>query len=261
MARSRVRTVLTSLAVVIVVIAAAFGALMYTAFGDLNPIVDGQVVAPGVSVLKDGFVQVGFFDLGAGEYGLVDCGNDKEAKAVLAELERRHATPDAVRAILLTHGHPDHTNGCARFGKATIYAPAVEEPLIAGLAHAKGSLTSLMPAHATGLGVGHAIHDRETLELGTQHVQVFFVPGHTSGSTAYLVGGALFTGDALGITKAHTLKQSPRFTSDDPDQNQASVRALGHALSAAQTPVSVLVPAHSGALPSTTIPAMLEALP
>ena len=86
-------------------------------------------------------------------------------------------------AILNTHGHMDHTAGnehYARAFKVKVYAHALDRPMI---------LTD--PALMVFL-------DQEgPVTLGGFRLTVIHVPGHTPGSVAYLLSGALFTGDTL----------------------------------------------------------------
>jgi glyoxylase-like metal-dependent hydrolase (beta-lactamase superfamily II) len=109
------RTLKTGLKVVAGLLAFAaigVGAIAYSLFGGMAPIVDGVAPAPEVRVIKDGFVDLGVVDVGAGKVILVDAGKDPTGKAILDELARRHLGTDAVSAIFLTHGHPDHSAGC-----------------------------------------------------------------------------------------------------------------------------------------------------
>jgi glyoxylase-like metal-dependent hydrolase (beta-lactamase superfamily II) len=79
-----------------------------SAFVGRQSITDGFEIN-GIRIVKDGIVSVAFVPIGTGEVVLIDAGNDKSRKAILAELARRQLGSDAVKAILLTHGHPDHT--------------------------------------------------------------------------------------------------------------------------------------------------------
>jgi glyoxylase-like metal-dependent hydrolase (beta-lactamase superfamily II) len=80
--------------------------------------------------------------------------------------------------VLDTHTHADHLSGVRRLAERT--GAAV-------LAHAASKLRR--PARRVKGGM--------TFELGTKTVSVLDAPGHTPDSLAILVGGHLFTGDAL----------------------------------------------------------------
>ena len=90
-----------------------------------------------------------------------------------------------ITRILLTHNHPDHTNGIGGV-----------------LAHAE------VPVHVhaeDALGLGSAgknlrkFQDGERIRLGEASIEVLHTPGHTPGSSCFLFEGRLLTGDTLFI--------------------------------------------------------------
>ena len=122
---------------VVVVFVLAIVGLLAATFMGRQSITDGAD-ANGFLIVKDGIVSVAVIPVSEREVALVDAGNDKSAKAILAELSRRHLGPDAVTTILLTHGHPDHTGGVAMFPKAQVISLETEKPLVEGRIGAKG---------------------------------------------------------------------------------------------------------------------------
>jgi hydroxyacylglutathione hydrolase len=213
----------------LVVLALAWG--YYLAFGRNRPIVDGQVLAPGVETVKDGFVSVFVLDVAPGVVALVDCGNDKEGKALLGALARRGLGPSAVAAIFVTHGHPDHTAGCHLFPGAPVYALGPEMDLLGNAAK-----------------VLRPLKDGEGTNVGGLHVETFATPGHTPGSAVYLADGVLFFGDSASGGKDGTLHPAVRLFSKEPAQNVASLKALATRLHPRAEEVKVLAFAHSGPL-------------
>src|SRR5262249_52259760 len=232
---------------IVAVLVLAIVAIVASAFLGRQSITDGADVGS-FRIVKDGIVSVAVIPISEQELALVDAGNDKSAKAVLAELSRRHLGPEAVKDILITHGHPDHTGGVAMFPQAQVIALETEAPLVEGRVGAKGPLTRLFPASPTGIKVTKPVSDGETIALGPHSVRVFAVPGHTQGSAAYLVDDVLFMGDEADAKSDGTVIAPPWVFSDSQPQARAALVALDERLKRENMPVKAIVFAHSGML-------------
>ncbi len=225
------KRILVGLGVVVLLLAVAAGVVWWTAFGHNRPIVDRQTLAPGVQVVKDGFVSVVMLDVSPDEVALVDCGNDAKAEAILGALGERKLSASSVAAIFLTHGHPDHTNGCRAFPGAEVYAMADEVGLVGAAADVK-----------------HPLKDGDVTQLGDLRVEAFATPGHTPGSAVYLARGVLMFGDSAGGAKDGTMMPAVSLFSKDPDRNVASLKALAARLQPREGEIKTLQFAHTGPL-------------
>ena len=209
---------------------------------------DDGVEVNGVRIVKDGIVTVGVVPTSDKTVALIDAGNDKAGAAILAELSRRNLDRDAVTAIFITHGHPDHTGAIAMFPKAQVMSLEREAALVEGREGAHGPLTRLFPVSPTGVKVTHPLKDGEVVVLDQTEIRVFAVPGHTAGSAAYLVNGVLFMGDAADIGRGGEVQGSPWIFSDSQPEDRASLVALEKRLSGEAVPVKAIAFAHSGVL-------------
>ncbi len=86
-----------------------------------------------------------------------------------------------IKAILITHGHQDHLLGFAEI------TGAVDAPVSSGEEDAK-----LLPSPPT-----RPLNDGDEIKFGNQTMRALFTPGHTDGSTCFLLGNHLFSGDTL----------------------------------------------------------------
>ena len=159
---------------------------------------------------------------------LIDAGMDAGGAAILAELKAQAVTPDQVRAVLLTHGHPDHYAAATLFPKAAVFVGAGDLPMIRGdKSHypAFGKLVSavvpLPPAPPTAM----PLHGGEQLQFDDAAFTVVATPGHSPGSVMYLFNDVLFTGDSL-MRKGDGLAVAPSFFSENATANRASLRTL-----------------------------------
>jgi len=226
-----VKRVLIAVGIVVLLLAAGAGMVFYSAFSHNRPIVDGQVLAPGVETVKDGFVSAFIIDVAPGKVVLIDAGKDKAGEAILAALARRGLGPPSVAGIFLTHGHGDHTAGCKVFPDAQVYAMKNEIGVIGDAAKVTGPL-----------------EDGAVTKVGDVSVEAFAVPGHTPGSAVYLARGVLFFGDSAGGGKDGKMMPAVRLFSKDPAQNVASLKSLETRLEPRAAEVKVLAFAHSGPL-------------
>lgn len=87
----------------------------------------------------------------------------------------------SVQAILVTHGHPDHSGAAS------------------ALARALGIPVYLHPADAPGAGLltTQPLGDGDEIRFGGAALRVIHTPGHTPGSVCLFGGGCLFSGDTL----------------------------------------------------------------
>jgi glyoxylase-like metal-dependent hydrolase (beta-lactamase superfamily II) len=221
---------LTWVGVVLAGLAVVIGGLWFTIFGPNSPIADGPI-ADGVVSVKDSYASAYIVDAGPGKVALIDAGKDKSAEAILAALRKKGLTADAVVAIFLTHGHPDHTAGAAMFPKADVYAMASELPML------EGSLT-----------IGHPLKDGEIVVVGDTTVEAFATPGHTPGSAVYLARGVLFFGDSAGASKKGEMMKAVSLTSKNPVENVASLKGLEKRLETRKADVKALAFGHTGPL-------------
>jgi hydroxyacylglutathione hydrolase len=241
-----VKRALKILAALLVVILGVPAAVLGSAFLGTTAVQDGVEMETTVRLVKDGYVVVGVVDLGDGNVALIDAGDDAEGKAILRELSRRKLGPEAVSAILITHGHSDHLAAAHLFPNAALHALDADLPLIEGRAGSKSPVGRFVPVKPTGLQVRRRLADGEAFVLGQRRAQVFAVPGHTAGSAAYLIEGVLFLGDSAAMKSDGTLGPSPYVFSDDQAQNRASLRALAKRLQPMADEVKFLVPSHTG---------------
>ena len=225
------KRVLKWVGLVVLLLAVAAGSVWYTAFSHNSPIVDGQVIAPGVETVKEGYVSVILLDAGPGKVVLVDAGHDESGKSILAALAKRGLTDTAVTGILLTHGHSDHTAACKLFPNAQVFALQEEVARIGDAAK-----------------VAHPLKDGEAVDLGDLHFEAFAVPGHTSGSAVYLARGVLFFGDSAGASKDGAVMKAVGLFSSDAGQNVASLKALEARLLPRAAEIKALAFAHTGPL-------------
>lgn len=220
----------------------AVGLLAWT-FSGMGAIRDGQALGEDATVVRDGYVSLTLLEIGPGEVALVDAGNDPEGAAILAALAERGLGPDAVTAILLTHGHPDHVAACARFPRATAWALDQELPLLRGEVGARGPLTRWFAPKPSGCPNLVGVVDGAEVPLGDRVARIHAVPGHTAGSAAWQVGGLLFLGDSADADADGDLLPAKWLFTDDPTTNRASLVALDRAVGRGAT---ALVFSHTG---------------
>jgi hydroxyacylglutathione hydrolase len=239
----RVLRVLKWLGLALLVIVLGLAGLVCASFSGLAPIVDRQKL-DGVQVVKDGIVSCFLVDLGEKEVALVDACNDRTARAVKGALAARGLGPEAVKAILLTHGDMDHIQGAVAFPQAKVMALAPDVPLAEG----RATRMPIVRPKDIGVRVGRALAGGEVVDLGGVTFRVYAVPGHSKGSAAYLARGVLFMGDSAEATSKGALAPAKRLTTSDPAQNRASLVKLAAELAPAAAEVRAIAPAHSGVL-------------
>ena len=121
------------------------------------------------------------------ECAVIDPGD--ESNTILYYLEDNHLT---CRAILLTHGHYDHTGAVYAVHEET-GAPVYMNALDAGTAVAFDSYSFVPPEGTIFYKEG------DEVKVGSLTFRVMETPGHTPGGVSYYFPDekAVFTGDAL----------------------------------------------------------------
>lgn len=139
-----------------------------------------------------GFLETNCYLLSGADSGdalVVDPGGD--AEKILKAIAQKNLN---VKAILLTHGHYDHTDAIK----------AVKEkhdvPIL--LHEQEADFMRIGAADRARYGEGSAkkyalLKDGDVIELAGFPLKVLFTPGHTPGGVCYLSGSTCVTGDTL----------------------------------------------------------------
>ncbi|HTN52374.1 MAG TPA: MBL fold metallo-hydrolase [Anaeromyxobacter sp.] len=176
---------------------------------------------------------------------LVDTGRDRKGRPIDVALGALGARRADVTDVLLTHGHPAETVGLAAVPAARVHAGVGDVDVIAGRERAGRGLDRLLGLvlPRTTARVANPIGGEEAISIDGDRILAFPVPGHSLGSTAYLIRGVLFLGDAASLKDGH-LVPGPRFMSADPGRGARSLAHLARRL--ADTEVSLVCTAHTG---------------
>src|SRR5215510_702017 len=227
------------IALLICLVAAGIAMYIYIT----EPLQDGARLANGdvTTVVTGHFgpvaIGVYIFALGDGTVGLIDAGNDRDAKAIRTALARLGKRDGDVRAIFITHAHDDHTSGLAAFREDEAYATEPD--------------ASLVRRHrdAVSASMTKEVRDGDLLDFHDTAVEVYAVPGHTNGSAAYMARGVLFLGDAAQGLRGGTLGANSML-SEDAERSKRSLSMLAQRLSSRQSDVHYIAFGHSGHLES-----------
>jgi glyoxylase-like metal-dependent hydrolase (beta-lactamase superfamily II) len=205
-----------------------------------------------VRLLADGHVNLYLLQVGEEEVVLFDCGQDPAATVIKAELVRRRLGPDAVKAIFLTHGHPDHVGGCRQFPGARVHAFAGDRGLVEGTEAAGGPVGAILGRARPDLAVevSDELADGGAVEVGGATIRAFALPGHTAGSGAFLVNGVLLLGDAASATSEGGVRGAEWIFSSDRGGSNAALVELAGRLEPEVAEVRALAFSHSGPLDS-----------
>ena len=156
---------------------------------------------------------------------LIDSGLDADASILKAQLASLGLDWTQIHAVLLTHAHGDHCGGAEHLRSslgATIYAGQGEAAVLrAGEPREAFFSTFHMPGrnpHPTTVDV--ELKGGESLVFGDVRMRALATPGHTSGSTCYLMERAgvraLFAGDVIsrlrGDRESHSTYGRPLGT-------------------------------------------------
>ena len=103
-----------------------------------------------------------------------------------------------LEAILITHAHPDHIAGAADLAEATgadVYLHEIEIQALDMMPQAMLAMLGIedlrKPTDMKPLSGG------QILELAGLEIKVLHTPGHSPGSTSFLIDSALFDGDLV----------------------------------------------------------------
>lgn len=219
----------------------------------MSELIEGVYLVDGVGMTgRPGTVNVSLLVAGDGTATLVDAGFPGVAENLESALGEADLPFNAIRRVIITHHHPDHTGGLPEIVAATgaeVWAHADDADIIdgssprsipAGVPHATASsMHAFKPAPVDLRLVGG-----ETLAVlgGCRFIHT---PGHTAGHLSlYLPEQSLLIAGDIVRYQDGVITRAPEIFTADAEANETSLRIL------AALDFERLLPYHGEFLPS-----------
>jgi glyoxylase-like metal-dependent hydrolase (beta-lactamase superfamily II) len=161
--------------------------------------------------IKDRFVNAFVFK-GTRSYLMVDAGiGESNFKK---EMEKMGIDPDRITILLLTHTDADHIGATGLFKNAVIYMSKDEKQMIDGTT-GKTRFSKMI----WKFGPYNLLSDNDTLLIDGLKIRILHTPGHTPGSSCYIIGkDYLVTGDNLILSNGKYEHFLAKFNMNTPEE-------------------------------------------
>ena len=152
-----------------------------------DPLFEKVLFLPGYEFSSNVYVVEGTY------LSIVDPGNDYSA---FIDLFERGYRPSDVKKVVVTHGHRDHAMGV--FDLLRSYPTILENGGFELILHEAAPPELKDMVRKSGCRVTE-VRGGETLEISGLDWEVIHTPGHTPGSTCFLINDCLLSGDTLFV--------------------------------------------------------------
>jgi len=147
----------------------------------------------------------------------------RRPKTLAAQLEQLGVMPDDVKAMAVSHTHPDHTGNVELFPQSVLYVQKAEYDWPGA-----NNVPRFKPSHPVELLSG----DKDV--FGDGSVTILSTPGHTPGHQSLLVrlpktGAVVLSGDAVHFKDNWDNRRVPSMNVDK-DQTAASMQKIADTL-------------------------------
>jgi glyoxylase-like metal-dependent hydrolase (beta-lactamase superfamily II) len=147
----------------------------------------------------------------------------RRPKTLAAQLEQLGLKPDDVKAMAVSHTHPDHTGNVELFPQATLYVQKAEYDWPGA-----NNEPRFKPSHPVELLTG----DKDL--FGDGSVTILSTPGHTPGHQSLLVklpktGAVVLSGDAVHFRDNWDNRRVPSMNANK-EQSAASMQKIADTL-------------------------------
>jgi len=208
--------------IIIGVVALVFGGMflkLKSLQSTLNPMETG-IIVDNILVVGDGYANM-FIIQDSAQYIVIDCAGYPDI--VEEQMKKLGINPNEVVAVFLTHTDADHAGALGLFYKSKLYMSKEEEQMINGKKSRSFWFNNSLSRTDYTL-----LDDRQTVQIGNLKIEGILVPGHTSGTMAYLINEKyLFTGDILSL-KDGKIAPIPAFFNTDHTQAVESMNIIRH---------------------------------
>ena len=147
----------------------------------------------------------------------------RRPKTLQAQLEQLGLKPDDIKAMAVSHTHPDHTGNVELFPQSTLYVQKAEYDWPGA-----NNEPRFKPSHPVELLAG----DKDV--FGDGSVTILSTPGHTPGHQSLLVklpktGAVVLSGDAVHFKDNWDNRRVPSMNANK-DQSAASMQKIADTL-------------------------------